>query len=117
MRFVYNLHTMAKADLPDSSGDERMTTARLFEPVELGGLALRNRIVMAPLTRSRALPDGSAHPSAPLYYAQRAEAGLIVTEGTCISPEGVGHPYVPGIWSEQQIGAWRKVVDAVHARG
>jgi N-ethylmaleimide reductase len=89
----------------------------LLQPHTLGGLRLRNRVVMAPMTRSRALPDGTPHESAPLYYAQRATAGLIVSEGTCISPEGVGHPAVPGIWSENHVVAWRSVTQAVHAAG
>jgi N-ethylmaleimide reductase len=91
------------------------TRTLLMEPHTLGELRLRNRVVMAPMTRSRALPDGSPHASAPLYYAQRATAGLIVSEGTCISPEAVGHPAVPGIWSEAQVHAWRGVTRAVHA--
>ncbi|CAM5259532.1 Alkene reductase OS=Streptomyces alboniger OX=132473 GN=CP975_07900 PE=4 SV=1 [Streptomyces alboniger] len=89
----------------------------LFEPVQLGALSLSNRIVMPPLTRSRALDDGRPGPSARLYYAQRASAGLIVAEGTAISPEGVGNPGVPGLWSDAQVQAWRPVTDAVHEAG
>jgi N-ethylmaleimide reductase len=72
---------------------------------------------MAPLTRSRALLDGTPGPSARLYYAQRASAGLIVSEGTCISPQAVGHPAIPGIWTDSQIEGWRVVTRGVHAAG
>ena len=89
----------------------------LLSPVELGRLQLSNRIVMAPLTRSRASATGVPHESARLYYAQRASAGLIVSEGACISPTGVGHPDVPGLWMDEQLAGWRSVTDAVHARG
>ena len=75
----------------------------LFTPVQLGRLTVRNRIVLAPMTRSRALPGGVPHPSATLYYAQRASGGLLISEGTCVSPQGVGHPGVPGIWNDEQV--------------
>jgi N-ethylmaleimide reductase len=88
----------------------------LLSPVQLGRLQLQNRIVMAPLTRSRADAGAVPHASAPLYYAQRASAGLIVSEGVCISPQAVGHPGVPGIWHDAQVDGWRRVTDAVHAR-
>ncbi|WP_413805786.1 alkene reductase [Streptomyces sp. OE57] len=91
--------------------------ASLFGPTQLGAFALSNRTVMAPLTRSRALPDGRPGPSARLYYAQRASAGLIVSEGTAISPEGVGNPNIPGLWSQGQIQAWKPIVSAVHDAG
>lgn len=90
---------------------------KLFTPVRLGALELQNRMVMAPLTRRRAGADGVPSPSARLYYEQRAEAGLIVSEGTCISPEGVGDRRLPGLWSEEQIAAWREITRAVHDRG
>ncbi|XKK38969.1 alkene reductase [Nocardiopsis sp. ARC36] len=89
----------------------------LFDPVRLGALSLSNRIVMPPLTRSRALPDGRPGPSAKLYYAQRASAGLIVSEGTAISPEAVGNPDIPGLWNDEQVRAWKPVTDAVHEAG
>ncbi|MER6689253.1 alkene reductase [Streptomyces minutiscleroticus] len=89
----------------------------LFDPVQLGALSLSNRIVMPPLTRSRALADGRPGPSARLYYAQRASAGLIVTEGTAISPEAVGNPGIPGLWTDEQVQAWKPVTDAVHEAG
>jgi N-ethylmaleimide reductase len=89
----------------------------LTAPARFGALALRNRVVMAPMTRSRALADGRAHASARQYYAQRASAGMIVTEGTSISQEAVGAPGVPGIWTRRQMAAWRPVTEAVHERG
>lgn len=95
-------------------GNARST---LLEPVALGALPLANRVVMAPMTRCRALAGGVPHESAPLYYAQRASAGLIVSEGTCISPTATGNQDVPGIWSDQQIEAWRRVTGAVHDAG
>jgi N-ethylmaleimide reductase len=102
-------------DLTQTVEAERRAT--LMAPVQLGELALRNRVVMAPMTRSRALPDGCAHASAATYYAQRATAGMIITEGVCICAEGVGNPNVPGIWSRDQIESWRPVTDAVHELG
>lgn len=92
-------------------------TTTMFTPVSLGDLALRNRFVMAPLTRRRADADGIPSASASLYYAQRADAGMIVSEGVCISPEAVGDRRLPGIWSSEQIASWRQVTAAVHARG
>ena len=92
-----------------------MTT--LFDPVALGDLQLANRVVMAPMTRSRADARGVPHPLATDYYAQRASAGLIVTEGVFPSPNGQGYIDTPGICSDEQIEAWRNVADAVHASG
>ncbi|MDX2376118.1 alkene reductase [Microbacterium sp. LRZ72] len=89
---------------------------RLFTPTRLGDLALRNRVVLAPLTRRRADPQAVPSASAPLYYAQRADAGLIVSEGTCISAEGIGDRRLPGLWTDEQIARWRTVTEAVHAR-
>jgi N-ethylmaleimide reductase len=89
----------------------------LFDSVRFGALSLSNRIVMPALTRNRALPDGRPGPSARLYYAQRASAGLIVSEGTVISPEGVGDPDIPGLWNNAQVQAWKPVTDAVHEAG
>lgn len=91
-------------------------TASLFEPVTVGALHLRNRIAMAPLTRSRC-PDGVPGPMNAEYYAQRASAGLIVSEATNISPQGRGYAYTPGIYSEEQVAGWKLVTDAVHAKG
>ena len=89
----------------------------LFTPVTLGLLSLENRILMAPLTRMRAGDDGVPGSLAAEYYAQRASAGLIISEATQISPLGKGYPATPGIYSDAQVAAWRTVTDAVHARG
>lgn len=85
----------------------------LFEPVQAGSLRLANRIVMAPLTRNRA-PGAVPNSLMVDYYRQRASAGLIVTEATAISPQGQGYADVPGIWSAEQVAAWKRVTDAVH---
>lgn len=89
----------------------------MFGPVRMGDLELRNRIVLAPLTRRRADESGNPSASAALYYAQRAGAGLIVSEGTCISPEAVGDRRLPGLWSDSQIEGWRTVTNEVHQHG
>lgn len=89
----------------------------VFLPYELGGLTLQNRMVMAPMTRSRALAGNVPNPLAATYYAQRASAGLIVTEATQVSPQGVGYVRTPGIHSAAQVAAWKTITDAVHAAG
>ncbi|MFM6950205.1 MAG: alkene reductase [Novosphingobium sp.] len=89
----------------------------LFTPVMLGSIQLANRIIMAPMTRDRAGPDDVPTDLMVEYYAQRASAGLIITEGVQPSPTGKGYWRTPGIHSAQQIEGWRKVADAVHARG
>src|SRR5258706_3097201 len=90
----------------------------LFEPYRLGSLALPHRIVMAPLTRSRAAQPGNVPTELNAeYYAQRASAALIITEATQISEEGQGYAWTPGIHSPEQVAGWRRVVDRVHARG
>lgn len=89
---------------------------RLLERFELGGLTLPNRVVMAPMTRSRA-PVETADGQTALYYRQRAAAGLIVSEGIPISPEAVGYSFLPGLSSRQQLDGWRGVTDAVHDAG
>ncbi len=89
----------------------------LFEPYQLGPLSLKNRIVMAPLTRSRSTEEGTVPPYAAKYYAQRAGAGLIVSEATNISAQGRGYAKTPGIWSDAQVEAWKPVVEAVHQAG
>ena len=91
-----------------------MTT--LFEPARAGALSLLNRIVMAPLTRNRA-PGAIPTPLMATYYVQRASAGLIVTEATAISHQAQGYADVPGLWSDEQVAAWKTVTDAVHAAG
>jgi N-ethylmaleimide reductase len=88
----------------------------LFSKTTLGPLTLQNRLVMAPMTRSRATGNVPNELMAE-YYAQRASAGLIVTEGTSPSPNGLGYPRIPGIFSPAQVEGWRRVADAVHAQG
>jgi len=88
----------------------------LFAPFSLGSQELTNRVVMAPMTRNRALGNVPNDLMAQ-YYAQRAAAGLIITEGTTPSPDGLGYPRIPGIFSEAQVEGWRLVTERVHARG
>lgn len=93
-----------------------MTTA--FDPIDLSGTQLGNRIAMAPMTRSRAHGEGlTVTDSTVEYYGQRASAGLIITEGIQPSVLGQGYPNTPGLHSAEQVAAWRKVTDAVHAKG
>ncbi|HEU4532680.1 MAG TPA: alkene reductase [Polyangiaceae bacterium] len=89
----------------------------LLRPFELGPLTLKNRVLMAPMTRSRAGAGNVPSPSAVTYYVQRASAGLILTEATQVSPEGVGYINTPGIHSAEQVQGWRVITDAVHAAG
>lgn len=91
--------------------------AELFEPTKLRELNLLNRVVMAPMTRSRAAPDGTPTDMMVEYYQQRAEAGLIIAEGTYPSEDGKGYCRTPGIVSDAHIAGWRKVTNAVHASG
>ena len=94
------------------------TVDALFTPIKAGALELSNRIVMAPLTRNRADHKTLApHALNVEYYAQRASAGLIVTEATQIMPEGQGYAWTPGVYSAEQVEGWKKVTDAVHAKG
>lgn len=88
----------------------------VLQPVTLGSLHLKNRIVMAPLTRSRSDDAGVPPDYAADYYAQRAGAGLIITEATNISAQARGYPRTPGIWTEQQVAAWSRITHAVHVR-
>ncbi len=101
--------------MPDSSAVHAATD--LFDPVQLGPYRLRNRVVMAPLTRSRAQPGDVPSPLAPEYYGQRASAGLIIAEATQISPQGKGYAWTPGIYDAAQVEGWRAVTGAVHAQG
>ncbi|MEB3223290.1 MAG: DUF1330 domain-containing protein [Candidatus Sericytochromatia bacterium] len=98
-------------------GDQASPGSVLMTPTKLGKLHLENRIVMAPMTRSRADAAGLVGELTVQYYTQRATAGLIVTEATNISAEAQGYPMTPGIWSADQVEAWRKVTSAVHAAG
>lgn len=93
------------------------TGSDLFEPVLLGSLRLHNRIVMAPLTRSRAGEDGVPGPLMAEYYAQRASAGLIIAEGTNVSAQGRGYAFTPGLYTAEQVRGWRQVTFAVHNYG
>lgn len=93
-----------------------MSDATLFESYDLAGLPLANRAVMAPMTRSRAI-DNIPNELMASYYRQRAGAGLIVTEGTSPSPNGLGYPRIPGLFDETHADAWRLVTDAVHEEG
>lgn len=87
----------------------------LFDSLQLGDVTADNRILMAPLTRGRADRDGVPQPMMGVYYAQRASAGLIISEATGISRQGLGWPNAPGLWSDAQVAAWQKVTGAVHA--
>jgi N-ethylmaleimide reductase len=89
----------------------------LFTPLQAGAIELKNKMVMAPMTRSRADHNNVPTPIMAEYYAQRATAGLIITEGTSPSPNGVGYARIPGIYNEGQVAAWKKVTDAVHEKG
>ncbi len=89
----------------------------LFDPLKIGAIDAPNRIVMAPLTRGRATRDFVPTPIMADYYAQRASAGLIISEATGISVEGLGWPYAPGLWTPAQVEAWKPVVAAVHGAG
>ena len=90
---------------------------RLFDSMQLGSLELPNRIAMAPLTRARAGREGIPNELMAAYYAQRASAGLIISEATGISREGLGWPNAPGLWNEAQAEGWKQVTDAVHRNG
>lgn len=89
----------------------------LFDPVQIGELKLSNRIVMAPLTRMRAFTGRSPGALNAHHYALRASAGLVITEATSVTPQGVGYPNTPGIWTEKQIDGWKEVTSAVHDAG
>ena len=88
----------------------------LFDPIQAGDLKLANRVVMAPLTRNRS-PNAVPPPIATTYYAQRAGARLLITEATAISHQGQGYADVPGLYASEQLQAWKRVTDAVHAEG
>ncbi|TYC63273.1 alkene reductase [Rhodobacterales bacterium] len=95
-----------------------MSDAKLFSPAVAGAIEMKNRVVMAPLTRNRAQPENDAPRDLNVeYYEQRADAGLIITEASQISPQGKGYAWTPGIYSDDQIEGWKKVTDAVHAKG
>lgn len=90
----------------------------LFDPITIGDLQLPNRIIMAPLTRARAIGEGRVpNELMASYYTQRATAGLILSEATAVTPQGVGYADTPGIWSDEQVEGWKLVTDAVHKAG
>ena len=89
----------------------------LFEPLSTPKLHLKNRMVMSPMTRSRAVEAQTPNALMAEYYAQRAGAGLIITEGTSPSPNGIGYPRIPGLYNEAQVKGWKLVTDAVHGAG
>jgi N-ethylmaleimide reductase len=93
------------------------TPTKLFEPYKLGPITLPNRLVMAPLTRNRAVEGFVPSPLASEYYGQRASAGLLITEASQVSQQGQGYQDTPGIYSKAQVAGWRKVTDRVHERG
>jgi len=103
---LYNMKDKAKKDIGD-----------LFSPVKIGSYFLPNRIFMAPLTRCRASIDHSPSDMMATYYAQRATAGLVISEATFISPQGVGYPNAPGIYTTDQVHKWRNITRAVHDNG
>jgi N-ethylmaleimide reductase len=100
-----------------SENNNMSTATKLFEPHRLGPITLPNRLVMAPLTRNRALAGLVPNPLAAEYYGQRASAGLLVSEATQVSQQGQGYQDTPGIYSKEQVAGWRKVTDRVHERG
>src|ERR1700674_3931398 len=89
----------------------------LFDPITVGAINAPNRIMMAPLTRARATRSHVPTPLMGEYYSQRASAGLILSEATGISQQGLGWPSAPGLWSGEQVNAWKPVVGAVHDAG
>lgn len=91
--------------------------AVLFEPLDLGDIRIANRVIMAPMSRMRAHADGAPSDLNVLHYAQRASAGLIITEASCVSPQGRGYANSTAIYDDVHVQGWRKVCDAVHARG
>ena len=98
------------------SGNKDLPMSMLYAKTLLGDLTMQNHLVMAPMTRSRAT-DNIPNQLMAAYYAQRATAGLIITEGTSPSPNGLGYPRIPGIFSPAQVAGWRRITDAVHANG
>jgi len=96
---------------------EKNMALDLFSPASLGSIALKNRMVMAPLTRNRAGEGGVPQALNVTYYEQRATAGLIITEATPISPMAHGYPALPGVYTDAQVAGWKKITDAVHDKG
>ncbi|MFC5051457.1 alkene reductase [Rubritalea spongiae] len=96
---------------------EQPSESTLLSPIQIGAWDLANRIIMAPLTRCRASKGRVPNAMMAEYYAQRASAGLIISEATSVDPMGVGYPDTPGIWSDEQVAGWKIVTEAVHAKG
>lgn len=94
-----------------------MSDTDLFSPCEFNGLRLQNRIALSPVTRTRAAMDGCPGELQATYYAQRASAGLLITEATAVAPEGRGGAFIPGLYDDRHIDAWKLTTDAVHAKG
>lgn len=94
-----------------------MSLDHLFSPTQLGDLNLPNRLVMAPLTRQRSLPGNVPGELNARYYAQRANAGLIISEASQVCPQGQGYAWTPGIHSAEQVAGWQQVTRAVHQAG
>src|ERR1700740_513909 len=109
-----NDHSRKASDMPATLTE---TATALFSPYQLGPLRLPNRIVMAPLTRARADQHGVPCPLAGEYYAQRAAAGLIITDATPVSAQGTGYNSGPGLYTADQQAGWQAVTEAVHAAG
>jgi N-ethylmaleimide reductase len=93
-----------------------MKNEKLFSPYDLAGLLLKNRVIMAPMTRSRAIGN-TPNELMVKYYSERADAGLIITEGTSPGPDGLGYARIPGLYSDGHVSGWKKVTDEVHAKG
>jgi N-ethylmaleimide reductase len=91
-------------------------SAELLTPFKIGNITIPNRVIMAPLTRRRATDDNIPTEIMIKYYSQRTSAGLIISEATAISPQGVGYLNIPGIWNQQQVDAWKKITEAVHKK-
>lgn len=117
MPYDANENQNAADDTTQDTSPGATPATGLFTPVELGPYTLPNRLVMAPMTRNRAGPGNVPHALNAEYYVQRATAGLIVTEGSQISPQGLGYPGTPGIHSDEQVEGWREVTDAVRGAG
>lgn len=91
--------------------------SKLFTPIKIGSIEIKNRIIMSPLTRARAVNDRVPNDLMATYYAQRSSAGLIISEATSVTPMGVGYADTPGIWSKSQVEGWKKITKAVHEKG
>jgi N-ethylmaleimide reductase len=107
----------AALHVPVTAGRPSSATETIFSPYRLGDLDLSNRMVLSPMTRSRALAGNVPNPIAATYYAQRASAGLLITEASQVSPQGVGYIRTPGLHSSAQVGGWQTITDAVHQAG